>query len=178
RSRNETINSTFAINYEKTAGSNHKKKTAPKKSKHRSPIQRPKSLSFFTTLSHRQPRLALIIKPVIYGGCRRAKQNQPLPNRSGQGSNANFLTKTNTSTQPRALPKKTYGEKDYAGNFVKLIDDTINISKLCLLTIENFEATESKTDITYHIDTKSPPVFSKPRPLLPEKLKAAKAEIQ
>lgn len=47
---------TYAINYRTTAGSNHKINRSHK-GKYQSPIQIPKSVSFFITLSHTQRRL-------------------------------------------------------------------------------------------------------------------------
>ncbi|XP_039969950.1 uncharacterized protein LOC120781792 [Bactrocera tryoni] len=90
----------------------------------------------------------------------------------------------------------------------KLIDDVTNTSKLCSIStnkmvvsnlsytkdyqpfhdlLREFEditmdnkSTVKKPQhfVTHHIVTKGPPVFSKPRRLSPEKLEAAKAEIQ
>ncbi|XP_039951418.1 uncharacterized protein LOC120768714 [Bactrocera tryoni] len=89
----------------------------------------------------------------------------------------------------------------------KLIDDVTNTSKLCSIstnkkvvsnlsytkdyqpfydllrefediTMEKSSVKKPQHFVTHHIVTKGPPVFSKPRRLFPEKLEAAKAEIQ
>ena len=46
------------------------------------------------------------------------------------------------------------------------------------ITVENFTINKLQHLVTHHIVTKEPPVFSKPRRLSSEKLKAAKAKIQ
>ncbi|XP_049316982.1 uncharacterized protein LOC125779754 [Bactrocera dorsalis] len=89
----------------------------------------------------------------------------------------------------------------------KVINDVTNASRLCLIsknkkvvsnlsytnvyqpfqdllrefediTMEIFSVKKPQHFVTHHIVTKGPPVFSKPRRLSPEKLKAVKAEIQ
>ncbi|XP_036317749.1 uncharacterized protein LOC118732742, partial [Rhagoletis pomonella] len=46
------------------------------------------------------------------------------------------------------------------------------------LALTNVTPKNITLDVTHHIITKGPPIFSKPRRLAPDKLKAAKAEIQ
>ncbi|XP_039968116.1 uncharacterized protein LOC120779808 [Bactrocera tryoni] len=89
----------------------------------------------------------------------------------------------------------------------RLIDDVTNTSKLCSIstnrkvvsnlsytkdyqpfhdllrefediTMDKSSVKKPQHFVTHHIVTKEPPVFSKPRRLSPEKLEAAKAEMQ